>query len=645
MAPGTQPTNSSQSSLKNNTLCPSRNVLFHLCPLLPIRMTRHFLSLSAISILLAPQFASAQTPHAPEPYIPLQNRPLLQIPAPQSINDTPLVLEAPSLRGVANAVTHQAGLAGHVLCVDATANIDTTATREGIEALVLRAKKAHINTLLFDVKPLGGEVLYKSKIAPYLTSWKGKSYDPNFDRLATVIEIAKANGISVFAMMNTFSDGHKLFKSGPGYARPQWQSVSYNVLREVQAQDGETLGFPSVAGEVAPLGQLSVLAPGSAKTTFKPDGISALVDASGKVVTVGAAPMVAALPMPQGTRVLTGAGAAGAWISAHLKADETVIFGATPSLVKIADAAWEKVGLFVSPHNPEVRAYETSVAREIAANYAIDGIVFDRMRYSGLATDFSDLARAEFEKTLGKRVDNWPADVFSYASDPFAPIIQGPLYKEWLEFRAATIQSFVRETAQQVRAARRGVQVGVYVGSWYSDYYGVGVNWASNDFNARYEWMTPDYFRTGYAGDLDWISTGCYYPVATRADARAQGLDPQTTVESAAALSNAVVNDVAFVYGALYLENYNNKPDDFARAIQVCKQSTQGVMIFDAVHLDQRGWWDVLERALASDAKAPDRVPELLQGVRATAAALKTARGEGEVMLGNLPPVPISQTP
>ena len=63
------------------------------------------------------------------------------------------------------------------------------------------------------------------------------------------------------------------------------------------------------------------------------------------------------------------------------------------------------------------------------------------------------------------------------------------------------------------------------------------------------------------------------------------------------------------------------------------------------MHLDQRGWWDVLERALAGDAKAPDRVPVLLQNVRATAKALKTARGEGEVTVGNLPPVPISQTP
>ncbi|MBW3636081.1 MAG: family 10 glycosylhydrolase, partial [Armatimonadetes bacterium] len=435
-------------------------------------------------------------------------------------------------------------------------------------------------------------------------------------------------------------------------------SVSYNALRAVQAQNGEKMAFPSVPDEAAPLGQLSVflapdpaakpnpnLPPNAAKTSFKPDGTSALVDESGKILIVGAAPMIAALPMPIGARVLTGAGAAGAWIAANLRVGETVKFSASPSLQKMADAPWEKVGLFVSPHNPEVRAYQISIAREIAGNYAVDGVVFDRMRFSGLGTDFSDLARAEFEKTLGKRVENWPADVLSYADDPFAPVIQGPLYKQWLEFRAATIQSFTREAAREVRAARRGVQVGVYVGSWYSDYYAVGVNWAANDFNAAYEWMTPEYFRTGYAQELDWISTGCYYPVSTRADALAQGFDPQATVESAAALSNAVVNDVAWVYGAVYLENYNDKPDDFARAIEVCKQATQGVMIFDAVHLDQRGWWPVLERALSQDALAPDQVPGLLAGVRSTAGALKTSRGNGGVTLGAMTQVPISQTP
>ncbi|MBW3637346.1 MAG: family 10 glycosylhydrolase, partial [Armatimonadetes bacterium] len=294
-------------------------------------MIRLFSSLAVVSLLIAPRPAEAQSSiGGAQPDRATQNRSVLPVSNP--IHHTPIVLEAESLRGVANAVTHQAGLAGHVLCIDATANIDTTATREGIEALISRAKKAHINTLLFDVKPLGGEVLYKSKIAPYLTEWKGKKYDPNFDRLDAVIEIAKRNGMTVFAMMNTFSDGHKLFKSGPGYARPQWQSVSYNALRAVQAQNGEKMTFPSVPNEAAPLGQLSVflapdpgakpdpnLPPNAAKTSFKPEGTSALVDENGKILVVGAAPLIAGLPMPRGTRIVTGAGAAGAWIAANLR--------------------------------------------------------------------------------------------------------------------------------------------------------------------------------------------------------------------------------------------------------------------------------------------------------------------------------------
>lgn len=125
-------------------------------------------------------------------------------------------------------------------------------------------------------------------------------------------------------------------------------------------------------------------------------------------------------------------------------------------------------------------------------------------------------------------------------------------------------------------------------------------------------------------------------------------IEPRTPIGVAMAQCFNVTSPlfpVAWVFAGLNVENYGTRPDDFARAIAACKATTQGVMIFDAVHVDQRSWWDVLERALASDAKAPDRVPGLLQAVRATAAALKSGRGNGGVTLGEVQPVPISQTP
>jgi hypothetical protein len=419
-----------------------------------------------------------------------------------------------SVRGFAQALARRADLAGHVLWLDATGNMDALATPEGIEAVVARAKAAHINTLVMDVKPLSGEVVYASRIAPRLSEWKGKRYDPDFDRLAAVLAAARRHGLPVYAAVNVFSEGHKDFGTGPAYARPEWQSVSYNVLRSVVAADGARLPFPSAPNEPAPLGQLSVLTSAKAAgATFRPEGLSAVVDAAGVVVAVGRAPFVAAsVALPPGGKVLTGAGAARDWLQAHVRVGETVRFEAEPALLPTARAPWEKISVFVSPHVEAVRDYEIRIVEEIARNYAVEGIVFDRMRYSGLSTDFSDAARAAFERFLGRPVVNWPADIFVYGEDPAQGRVPGPLYKEWLQFRAATIRGFLEQAAGAVRAARPGAKVAAYVGSWYSSYYEVGVNWAAEEFRAGYDWMTAEYHRTGYGGLLDWITTGCYYP-------------------------------------------------------------------------------------------------------------------------------------
>src|SRR5580700_68054 len=122
-----------------------------------------------------------------------------------------------------------------------------------------------------------------------------------------------------------------------------------------------------------------------------------------------------------------------------------------------------------------------------------------------------------------------------------------------MQFRAQVIRDFVGEVARTARALKPGIKLGTYVGSWYPDYYEVGVNWGSAHTSLRYPWFTPDYPRTGYAEFFDWISTGCYYPVASREEAREQGQSERATVEFAADLSRSAVAGGAFVYPGVYL--------------------------------------------------------------------------------------------
>src|SRR2546426_12602078 len=72
------------------------------------------------------------------------------------------------------------GLQGRIMWVDGSANIDRITTREGVNDIVARCKKARFNSIVVDVKPVIGQVLYNSKIAEHLREWKGKTY-PDFD--------------------------------------------------------------------------------------------------------------------------------------------------------------------------------------------------------------------------------------------------------------------------------------------------------------------------------------------------------------------------------------------------------------------------------------------------------------------------------
>ncbi|MCX7918677.1 MAG: family 10 glycosylhydrolase [bacterium] len=125
-------------------------------------------------------------------------------------------------------IAKQQGKEGRILWFDATANLETLKTREGVIRILDKCTTVKINTIVVDVKPLSGCVLYRSEIAPRLTEWKGKPYPADYDLLQTVIEEGHRRGLKVHAGLNVFCEGHKLFKIGPVYAsHPEWQSTIY----------------------------------------------------------------------------------------------------------------------------------------------------------------------------------------------------------------------------------------------------------------------------------------------------------------------------------------------------------------------------------------------------------------------------------
>ena len=282
----------------------------------------------------------------------------------------------------------------------------------------------------------------------------------------------------------------------------------------------------------------------------------------------------------------------------------------------------------MNPNNPQVQARILSMIAEVVHNYGVDGVIFDdRMRYAGANADFSPITRTQFEAFLGRPVVRWPEDIYSYnVGFPSLTkrIVPGPLYDSWLVFRALTIRNWLASAVATVKAIRPPAQVAVYAGSWYPDYPSLGSNWGADDLVAGLRFLTPSYQKTGFAGLVDWLTTGCYYPPGPIADALAVGRPAGESVEAAGQFSNRAVNDQTFVYAGIALSNYNGHPELLARALQAAAASSQGVMVFDYSHNIEQ-FWPTFTAAFAVPAMPPQAVPGLLDDLRRQHAAQKAA--------------------
>ena len=283
---------------------------------------------------------------------------------------------------------------------------------------------------------------------------------------------------------------------------------------------------------------------------------------------------------------------------------------------------------FTNPLFPEVQQHQLNIIRELAETYNPDGIVLDRCRFNGLNSDFSDYTRDRFEEYLVETrgleypvIERWPEDIFTWVEENGSHTHQpGEYFKEWLEFRAAVIKDFVKRARETVKDVNPDIALLNYVGAWYPVYYELGVNWASVQYDPSedYEWATPEYKNTGFAELFDWLMVGTYFYEVTidelqqadetgerTEDAMGEGKEYWYSVEGSSQIAMEVTKGVIPVYGSLYVEQYQweDDPEQFRRAVEMARQETDGVMIFDLVHLEQYGYWDYLERGIKADVK------------------------------------------
>jgi len=272
----------------------------------------------------------------------------------------------------------------------------------------------------------------------------------------------------------------------------------------------------------------------------------------------------------------------------------------------------------LNPALPEVRSYELNILKEIAINYPdLDGIILDRVRFDGITSDFSEISKQIFENYSGINVKDFPSDILVWVKGKHGNYDWKPgrYFNQWVEWRASLIYTFIYDVQKELKAINPKLIISDYAGSWYPLYYEVGVNWASNKYDpsANYSWATKKYKEYGYAELLDQLQVGLYYREVNidELNLRTEGSDKGRneaamgkgkeywySVEGAAKLTKEVTRGVVPVIGSIYADQYGNDNGQFTRAVNMALKESDGLMIFDIVHIINKNWWEALYKGV-----------------------------------------------
>jgi uncharacterized lipoprotein YddW (UPF0748 family) len=494
------------------------------------------------------------------------------------------------------------------LWMEPGANLSVLSTVEGVRGALDEAKRAGVDVVIPEAKNAWGYVTYRSAFAPTIATSPiphaaPPSYPPpaewypeGYDMLETIVREAHARGMRVDVAVNSFGEGFTPLRTGPAFQRPEWQATAYLGTRPVLASDGT--GY-DLTGVDIPRGDndLVLYTPGAkAETSTSRWGVEVAV-ASGKVTQVRDRSLGDAdpgpTPIPSNGFVLSGHGEAGRWLARALSVGAAVTIG--PPRTRMVPSSAHSIFAFVSPANPQVYAYEMAIIYEVLSRYDVDGIVLDRTRFQDISEDFSPISRAEFEAFIGRRVQRWPQDIYTYAESGYwVARVPGPLYRDWLGYRAHTILTYTRAVAAMVHTMKPRAAVAMYVGAWYPVYYDEGVNWASPHVQPPYPWIGPEWIRAGLAPLLDYLMIGLYYRPVTVGEARADRRDPEISIQGGALLGLSLVHGETPLVGSLLVSLYEPDPRRLTRAVEMSQRVTSGAMLFDLVYLDQDDLWRML---------------------------------------------------
>lgn len=293
-----------------------------------------------------------------------------------------------------------------------------------------------------------------------------------------------------------------------------------------------------------------------------------------------------------------GLGSDGVFYSDPSKKSWATVINTENGLVNSLDLE-DSGAKFFNPANEQVVNYLLNLLGDLA-KYDLNGIILDRCRYDdfNLMSDFSQESRTKFEAHIGKKVANWPGDIFAPGQNALSDPVTD-MQKKWLEFRAKVIHDFMEKASAKVHSVNKDIRFGAYVGAWYSSYYNSGVNWASPKYNtsAKYPWATADYSKYGYADHCDIMIIGAYAGTT-----RIYGSGEWTMNGFCTLAKELFADDVPYV-GGPDIGNGSGFEKGGQGAlmpaiVDVCINAcTEGMFVFDLCHIKMYDYWADMKKA------------------------------------------------
>jgi hypothetical protein len=169
----------------------------------------------------------------------------------------------------------------------------------------------------------------------------------------------------------------------------------------------------------------------------------------------------------------------------------------------------------------------------------------------------------------------------------------------------------MKKARQTVKSVNPSISFGTYTGAWYPTYFEVGVNFASKyyDPSTDFDWASPTYKNTGYAEVLDLFTVGNYYTTITKAEYREKNPEIKNEtdqfaqkniwycVEGSNEKLKAIMGDNKF-YGGILASQFYEDPEGLSNSITMNLATSDGLMIFDIVHIIEGNLWEYVEKGM-----------------------------------------------